>query len=263
MMKPFMCFPGIPGADRARTSHVRWLGLLLLLTWTPSFADSVTGRVEFAGISHLDFGVSGEVALVSVHPGDRVLAGTLLMSLDDSPFTTELEAAAAEMAWRKASMEEVVRGWERDNELYAEGSLSAVELELSNIARLRAEADYRRSVAVHVGSQSRLNRSRIVAPEAGIVLERNANPGERINMETRSRPAVVFATTTLVVRAMLGPGSVPLPAPGQAVELVAGEQSQAGRVQSVLPAGDGERLAVTVTTEGTLPPPGSSVELRY
>ena len=176
----------------------------------------------------------------------------------------ELEAAAAELAWRQASMEETIRGWERDNELYAEGSLSAVELDLSNIARLQAVAEYQRSVAKHAASRSRLNRSRIMAPEAGIVLERNANPTERVNLAVYAGPAIVFAPIQAGGagrRCRRGSGA--LPAQGQSVELVFAGRTIAGNIRSVLPGASAGSLLVTADTEDPLPPPGTSVELRY
>ena len=192
-----------PQSERLPTGF-RLFGVVLLLlntAWNAAHAESVTGTVEFAEIYHLDVGVSGEVASVSVRPGDRVLAGTLLMALDDTVLSAELEAAAAEAAWREAHLQEAIRSWERDNALYEEGSLSTVELDLSRIARLHAETEYQHSLARRAASQSRLNRSRLTAPVAGMVLERNVNPAERINIDVFAGPALVFASSERVVRA--------------------------------------------------------------
>ena len=253
------------GSNCFTTAHRRAgvLGLMLGLVLIPANAESISGTVEFAEIHRLNVGVSGEVASVSVREGDQVLAGTLLMALGDTVYKAEVEAETAQMAWREALRQEALRSWERDNVLFEEGSLSAVELDLSRIARLRVEADYQHSVARHAASLSRLNRSRIVAPEAGIVLEQNVNPGERINIEIYTGPAMVFASSNLVVRARITNGAANLPLPGQPIQLDFADKSIMGSLQSVVPGVNGDDTVVTVTTADTLPPPGSSVQLHF
>ncbi len=237
-------------------------GVFMLSISITAAAESVTGRVDFAHRYYLDFGVSGEVVPPGVHPGDRVEAGAVLLRLDQSPFKADLEAAAAQMAWKKALLDEADRTLERDNELYEEGSLSQVELDLSGIRHLRAESEYRRSVADHAASESRLGRSRITAPAAGTVLRVNARPGDRVNLENASRPALVFGAAGTVVRARIAPGAA-VPPVDTTVTLVAGDRATSGRVLSVLPARDGQGLELTVEGGDALPPAGGSVEIRY
>ena len=252
------------GAPKRRAGGVvpGLAGALMLSLSIAAGAESVTGRVDFADRHHLDFGVSGEVVAPGVRPGDRVEAGAVLLRLNQVAFKVDLEAAAAEMAWKKALLDEADRAFERDNELYEEGSLSQVELDLSGIRHLKAESEYRRSVANHAASESRLGRSRITAPVAGIVLTVNARPGDRVNLESASRPALVLGSARTVVRATVGPGTA-IPRVGETVALVAGDHATSGRVQSVLPARDGESLEITVEGGDALPPAGGRVEVSY
>lgn len=237
-------------------------GALMLSLSIAAGAESATGRVDFADRYHLDFGVSGEVAPPGVRPGDRVEAGAVLLRLKQAPFLADLEAAAAEMTWKQALLDEANRARDRDNELYEEGSLSQVELDLSGIRHLQAESEYRRSAANHAASESRLRRSRITAPVTGIVLEVNARPGDRVNLESASRPALVFGSAVTVVRARVAPGAA-VPPVGTTVALVAGDHATSGRVQSVLPAADGEGLEMVVEGGDALPPAGGRVEVSY
>ena len=102
-----------------------------------------------------------------------------------------------------------------------------------------------------------------MAPVAGIVLEKNVNPGERINIEVYAGPAMVFASSDLVVRARIINGTANLPQPGQPIQLDLADKSIEGRLQSVVPGVDDDASVVTVTTADTLPPRGSSVQLHF
>lgn len=250
-------------ASITRVTGVSFIAMALLAWAGPLSAQSLAGQVGYDRIYGLTVGVSGEVSSVSVSVGDRVKAGTLLLAMDDVALQPAVDAAAAEVAWKKALLEEAGRAWERDNELYAEGSLSQVELDLRNIARLDAEAGYRLSVAHHAAARQRLDLGRLVAPDAGVVLEVNTHPGDRINLEAESGPLLVLGSARLVVRALAAAAGTVLPGVGQGVEIIVADDSVSGSVTSVLPAADGDDVIISVATESLLPPPGSAVEVRY
>ncbi len=238
------------------------VGFLLLLLSLTASAESVMGRVDYAYLQHLNFGVDGEVSSLHVQVGDRVQKGAILIQLDEAHLTADLEAAKAEMVWKKAVLEEATRNWERDNILYEEGSLSQVELDLSYIEQLRAESEYRRSAAHHVTRESRLRYSRIIAPQSGVVLNVNVYPGDRINLQRAERPALVLGSEKAVVRALLTTDIV-APEVGDMLIVVDGGDATSGQVKSIIPAGqDGSRL-VTVESSEALPPVGHRVEVRY
>ncbi len=238
-------------------------GLTALIHTGVTFAQSLTGQVDYARLYALNVAVGGEVAAVSVNVGDRVKAGTLLLSMDDADLKSALAAAAADMAWKQALADEAERAWERDNELYAEGSLSQVELDLSNISRLQALAEFRRTAAAHAVADSRIKRSRILAPASGVVLEVSTFPGDRINLETDAGPLLVMGSATLVVRAHADGSGVIAPAVGQQARIVSGEQELNGVVISSIPAADGPGVVVTVQSDNLLPPAGTPVEIRF
>ncbi len=236
-------------------------GLVVLSSSLPVGAQTVTGQVEFASVHHLDFGVEGEVASLKAQVGDRVQQEALLLQLQQAPLQTARAAAEAEMAWKKALRDEAVRQWDRDNELYEEGSLSQVELEISDARKLRAESEYLHSVARHAASLNRLQLSRITAPVSGVVLAIHVHPGDRINRHNMLHPALVLGSEKTVVRTYLSPDD-DHPRAGDAVTLVAMEHTISGRVISVVPTGDHSRLGMVVEGKG-LPPVGRRVEIRY
>lgn len=114
----------------------------------------------------LGFKIGGVVAAINVDAGDRVRAGEVLASLD----LREIDAAVsrAESAARKADRE-----LERARRLYADSVVTQAQFEDAQTAAEVAQADlesaaFNRRYAV------------IVAPAAGVVLRRDAEPGETI-----------------------------------------------------------------------------------
>ena len=243
---------------------------LLLVTslflWTiagMAVADSFSGQVEYAHIYRLNVGVSGEVKSVSVEEGNRVTKGTVLMQLDTKVLEARNAAAQAKKALFEAMKEEADRALERDQELYADGSLSTVELDLRKIETLKAKADYLQSEADLTQSLSHINLSRVVAPVAGIVLQRNVNPGERIIIDSSPAPAIIFADENKVIRANIGAESATMPAQGDTVRISHGEGDLEGRVVAVDPLGGPGQISLTINANQPLPQIGEKVEISF
>ncbi len=112
----------------------------------------------------LAFKVGGVVSSVLVHEGDRVRAGQLLAALDPG----EIEPAVTRA---RAAAEKAERDWARARRLYADSVVTQQQLDDASTAREAARAEFEAAV---------FNRShaRIVAPAAGVILRRQAEPGE-------------------------------------------------------------------------------------
>ena len=159
--------------------------------------------------------------------------------------------------------QEALRALDRDQELYDDGSLSTVELDLRKIQLLKANSDFNQSQAEYVQTVSHLNLSKVVAPIAGIVVQRNTNPGERIIIENRVRPAFVFASENKVVRANIDIQKIQPPRSGSAVQIETGGSQVQGQVSAVDSLGGPQYVTVTITTEEPLPHVGSTVQISY
>ncbi len=228
-----------------------------------ALAATVTGVVDYAVLYRLDVGVSGEVKSVSVKEGNRVIEGTLMLQLDDTVLAAEMAAAMAQKNYLLAEMEEHQRAHERDGELYAEGSLSLVELDRSNIKLLESTASFHRSEAEIARRNSRLNLSRITAPVSGLVLRRNSNPGERIEIQNRSEPAFIFTDENKVIRVSIDFDSTSVPLLGAPVEITYSDRTARGKVEAIDTMTDQGRLRLTITTTHSLPDVGSTVSVSY
>lgn len=229
----------------------------------PVFAENVSGQVAYAHIYHLDVGVSGEVSSVSVEEGNRVTAGTVLMQLDTTVLGARNKAALARTEYYEALMQEAERALGRDQELYDDGSLSTVELDLRKIQVLKASADFAQSQAEYIQSVSHLNLSKVVAPVAGIVIQRNTNPGERIILENRIRPAFIFASENKVVRANIDVQQNRPPQTGSSVKIELDGSQSDGQVTAVDSLGGAQYVTVTISSEQPLPAVGTPVQISF
>jgi multidrug efflux system membrane fusion protein len=115
--------------------------------------------------------VSGVVAEVKVREGQQVRAGAVLVVLDQRAFQARLNRTRAVASRAAALFAEALREEKRARELYDRGLLSDHELQQAQIGRLEAEA--RKAEAGEEETQARLDleRSRILAPRDGRVME--------------------------------------------------------------------------------------------
>lgn len=163
-----------------------WLGrtaaALLLLMCGFSYGQTVNNVLAQDGVLALRAGVSGEVVSINVEQGDQVAKGQVLLKLGDSVQKSALNAAQAELAYLSFKLQLAEEDYERQQELYDEGSLSTVELQLVVLGVLHDKSAVALArAAVNVAEQS-LAYTQIIAPADGEVI---ALPvvGRRVNIE--------------------------------------------------------------------------------
>jgi HlyD family secretion protein len=146
---------------------------------TVAGAISATGTI--AARREMPVGVVGEggrVVSVLVEPGDWVRAGQALLVIDRSVQTQQAQSSAASIEVSRADAQLAQANLDRALQLVDRGFISKADVDrltaTRNAARARvqvAEAQYRELLA----RNARLN---IVAPAAGLVLDRNVEPGQ-------------------------------------------------------------------------------------
>jgi len=126
-------------------------------------------------------GEGGRVVSVLVEPGDWVRAGQPLLVIDRSVQTQQAESSAAQIEVARADAELAQANLDRALQLVDRGFISQADVDRltatrdAAVARVRvAEAQYRELLA----RNARLN---IVAPAAGLVLERAVEPGQVVS----------------------------------------------------------------------------------
>lgn len=130
--------------------------------------ETVTGRLEPARKAWLHFELAGQVSGRQVEPGQRVVVGDLLLSLEEGDYSDALEVASARLAVEK-------RNIQRDRELL---SLAGRNLSLQREEVTRFEK---------LGEDSLISRSRL--DEARIAMLKLSSEVSRISASVESAKA--------------------------------------------------------------------------
>lgn len=142
-------------------------------------AINATGTL--AARRELPVGVAGEggqVVSVLVEPGDWVGAGQVLAVIDRSVQVQQQSSQAAQIEVARANARLAQDNLDRALKLVERGFISKAEIDRLTAARDAAAAQVRVSSAQLGVLQAQTRRLNIVAPAAGLVLERRVEPGQ-------------------------------------------------------------------------------------
>lgn len=117
------------------------------------------------------------ISAILVDIGDRVHAGQVLVRLDDRLLRAQLREADASVKQARAALELARSNAARGRQLAASGHLSGSDAEGLRVDEIRAEAALATAEAAAESARLRLHYATIVAPDAGIVSARLAQPG--------------------------------------------------------------------------------------
>jgi RND family efflux transporter MFP subunit len=140
---------------------------------------STTGTL--AARRDMPVGVAGEggvVARVLVEPGQWVGAGQTLAVIERSVQAQEAQQIAASIEVARADARLAQQELVRAQSLVSRGFVSKADVERRLAARDAANARVRVAQAQLGGARARINRLDIRAPAAGLVLDRNVEPGQ-------------------------------------------------------------------------------------
>lgn len=157
---------------------------------------TVTATGTIQGLNTVEVGaeVSGRIAKVLVDFNDRVEAGQLLAEIDPEQFRAAVEeakarvvSAEANIRQARATFAEAKAQADRAKTQIEKGLISQRDLEVAEAAAIRAEAnlssaqaDATLARAALKSAEFRLERTKIIAPIAGIVLSRLIEPGQTV-----------------------------------------------------------------------------------
>jgi RND family efflux transporter MFP subunit len=127
---------------------------------------SAAGTVRLRRETPLAFWTAGRVASVAVREGDRVAAGAVLASLDTRTIDMDVTAARADLERARADLD-------RQRTLLKQGWQTRARFEAAEASAGSASAALERARFAQANA-------RIRAPAAGIVLRRQAEPGQTV-----------------------------------------------------------------------------------
>jgi RND family efflux transporter MFP subunit len=173
--------------------QVGWgLGLLL---FGFGVAQAEEATLYWANRTALSSLASGEVAQVNAPAGTRAKKGDPLITLEQSVFTTRVQALQAIVKNTRGQRAEAKAELERNQEMYDQTMLALHDLQLSKLAYIKADADYQQARADLAHARFMQQQSLLRAPFDAIVLSVAVSPGEVVNNQQQSRELMVIASS--------------------------------------------------------------------
>lgn len=149
-----------------------------------SVAGRITATGTLAARRELPVGVAGEggqVVRVLVEPGQWVRAGQVLATIDRSVQVQQQASQAAQIQVARADAQLAQANLDRAQKLVARGFISKADIDRLTATRDAAVARVRVASAQLGELAARTRRLDIVAPEAGLMLERRVEPGQVVS----------------------------------------------------------------------------------
>ena len=184
-------------------------------------------------------GEGGQVISVSVEPGQWVGQGQVLAVVDRSVQTQQQAGQAAQIQVAEADARLAQANLDRALKLVDRGFISRADVDRLTATRDAANARIRGARATLGQLRAQAARLNIVAPAAGLVLERNVEPGQTVGAGS----GVLFRIAKggeMELLAKLGETDLAALAPGVSVDVtpVGSARSYVGQVWQIAPVID-------------------------
>ena len=207
---------------------------------------TVEGKINASGTlaarRELPVGVAGEggqVIAVLVEAGQWVRAGQVLAVIDRSVQAQQQNSQAAQIQVARSNAQLAEANYQRALQLVGKGFISKAEVDRLRATRDAANAQVRVASAQLGVLQAQSQRLNIVAPAAGLILERRVDPGQIVS----GGSGILFRIAKggeMELRAQLGEFDLASIAPGVTAEVVpvGSEKVFVGQVWQIAPVID-------------------------
>lgn len=184
-------------------------------------------------------GEGGQVVSVLVEPGDWVVQGQVLAVVDRQVQVQQQASSSAQIGVAEADARLAQSNLDRGLKLVEKGFISKADIDRLTATRDAAVARVKVARAQFGELQARTARLNIVAPAAGLVLERRVEPGQVVG----GGSGVLFRLAKggeMELRALLSEVDLASIAPGVAAEVVpvGSDKSFTGQVWQIAPVID-------------------------
>ncbi|HBQ5115379.1 TPA: efflux RND transporter periplasmic adaptor subunit [Klebsiella variicola] len=140
-----------------------------------------TGEIHAHDETILSFRTGGRIVTRSVDIGDRVNAGQLLATLENTTSQNQLDGAQADYEGAKASAQVAALNVNRMQKLMPTGAIARTQLDTARADWLAARARLKNSESALRNARESLGWTRLIAPRSGVITEVSASAGQVVN----------------------------------------------------------------------------------
>ncbi|HCA9669105.1 TPA: efflux RND transporter periplasmic adaptor subunit [Klebsiella variicola] len=140
-----------------------------------------TGEIHAHDETILSFRTGGRIVTRSVDIGDRVNAGQLLATLENTTRQNQLDGAQADYEGAKASAQVAALNVNRMQKLMPTGAIARTQLDTARADWLVARARLKNSESALRNARESLGWTRLIAPRSGVITEVSASAGQVVN----------------------------------------------------------------------------------
>ncbi len=213
---------------------IRLTAFALLFITSQAYAQSFNARLEWAHTVELRLLDNGILQKVPVKLGQHVKKGDILVSIDPREFKAKLEKTKAETALAQLALEDSKDELERAKELYERGLIADEELKDAKLKHAAANAELEARQASYTLAKIALERTVLRAPFNGIIIEKNAWPGDIVYKTLQSRPLIAIAPNgSMLARVLVNADTLRKYKPGQAAKVLIRGKTYPGKIYSL------------------------------
>ena len=140
-----------------------------------------TGEIHAHDETILSFRTGGRIVTRSVDIGDRVNAGQLLATLENTTSQNQLDGAQADYEGAKASAQVAALNVSRMQKLMPTGAIARTQLDNARADWLVARARLKNSESALRNARENLGWTRLMAPQSGMITEVSASEGQVVS----------------------------------------------------------------------------------
>ena len=140
-----------------------------------------TGEIHAHDETILSFRTGGRIVTRSVDIGDRVNAGQLLATLENTTSQNQLDGAQADYEGAKAAAQVAALNVNRMQKLMPTGAIARTQLDTARADWLVARARLKNSESALRNARESLGWTRLMAPQSGVITEVSASAGQVVS----------------------------------------------------------------------------------
>ena len=255
------CKNGDASADTASIDNAVLVGpenIVVIRAEEIRTGPTLSGAIEAERVATLRAEVPAAVMETYAEPGQRVGGGAVLARLDDTAIRDQALSTKAAVATAQNAYDIAKRELERAEALVKAGAIAERDVERARNGALAAETQLASAQAIHASAQKQQNRTRILAPFAGVISARQANAGDLVS--PGSALFTIVDPTTMRLEASVPAEALSMVRVGLPVEFtVSGYATRrfTGRISRVNPTADPATRQVRIIA--TIPNAGAAL----